>query len=97
MSVPATGPLEATLKPHEERHLDREVTVPGPGRVFYGSDAGDALGSEVFGRNPLAAADLDSDGRDEVLVVAPLGDGPDNGRKDCGEALILFITAGNGG
>ncbi|HSP54857.1 MAG TPA: FG-GAP repeat protein [Dehalococcoidia bacterium] len=77
--------------------LNGDVTAPGPGRVFYGLDKGDALGSEVFGRTPLAAADLDSDGRDEVLVVAPLGDGPDNGRKDCGEALILFITAGNGG
>jgi hypothetical protein len=65
--------------------------------VFFGSDAGDALASEVFGRNPVAAADMDGDGRDELLVVAPLGDGVDNQRQDCGEAVILFITVGNGG
>jgi hypothetical protein len=77
--------------------LGPEETAPGPGRVFYGSDAGDALASEVFGRNPLAAADLDGDGRDELLVVAPLADGVGNQRQDCGEAVILFITIRDGG
>ena len=77
--------------------LDPEVRLPGPGRIFYGSDAGDQLASEIFGRNPLRAADLDGDGRAEVLIVAPLGDGVENERPDCGEAVILFITGGNGG
>ena len=72
-----------------------EEIVPGKGYVFFGFDPGDALGSEVFGRNPLVAADLDGDGRDEMVVVAPLADGVDNQRRDCGEALILFITITN--
>ncbi|HET9476938.1 MAG TPA: FG-GAP repeat protein [Dehalococcoidia bacterium] len=75
--------------------LGSEETVPGEGYVFFGFDPGDALGSAVFGRNPLVAADMDGDGRDELLVVAPLADGVDNQRRDCGEALILFITIGN--
>ena len=54
-------------------------------------DAGDELGSEVFGRMPLAAADLNGDGVSEIMVAAPLGDGPQNQRRDCGEAYILFI------
>jgi hypothetical protein len=77
--------------------LDPEVRLPGPGRIFYGSDTGDQLESEIFGRNPLRAEDLDGDGRAEVLIVAPLGDGVENERPDCGEAVILFITGGNGG
>jgi hypothetical protein len=72
-----------------------EEIAPGKGYVFFGFDPGDALGSEVFGRNPLVAADMDGDGRDELLVVAPLADGVDNQRRDCGEALILFITIRN--
>jgi hypothetical protein len=40
---------------------------------------------------------MDGDGRDELLVVSPLGDGVDNQRLDCGEAAILFITVENGG
>jgi len=77
--------------------LPAEVQAPDGGRVFYGWDAGDALSSEIYGRNPLRAADLDGDGRDELLIAAPLGDGVGNSRRDCGEAVILFITAGNGG
>ena len=91
-NTPGAG--EAYVLPAE---LGPEETAPGPGRVLYGSDAGDALASEIFGRNPLAAADLDGDGRDELLVVAPLADGVDNQRQDCGEAVILFITISNGG
>lgn len=77
--------------------ISASETVPGAGYVFFDSDPGDALASEVFGRNPLVAADMDGDGRDELLVVAPLADGVDNQRPDCGEAVILFITIGNGG
>jgi hypothetical protein len=41
---------------------------------------------------PLIVADVDGDGKGEILALAPLGDGPKNARKDCGEAIILFIT-----
>lgn len=74
-----------------------DSTVNAQGYTFFGLDAGDALASEVFGRNPLIAADLDGDGRAEVLALAPLADGVDNQRRDCGEVLILFINLGNGG
>ncbi len=76
--------------------LGPDVQMPGTAFVYYGTDAGDALSSEIYGRLPLAAADLDGDGRDEILAVAPLGDGPGDRRKDCGEAVILFISSGNG-
>lgn len=59
--------------------------------VIEGLDAMDNLGSEVFGRPVLLVTDMDGDGKAEVLASASGGDGPDNGRPDCGEAYILFL------
>jgi hypothetical protein len=59
-----------------------------------GDDAGDGLASNIYGRPPLQTADIDGEGADEILVSAPLGDGPDEGRQDCGEAYILFLAGG---
>jgi hypothetical protein len=72
--------------------LSAEVILPSDAASFEGENAGDSLSSEVFGRLPIHAADVDGDGGDEILVVSPQGDGPDDSRTDCGEALILFIS-----
>jgi hypothetical protein len=59
--------------------------------VLEGRDPGDILGTEVFTTPALLARDMDGDGRDEVLVSAPAGDGPDNRRADAGEGYIVFL------
>jgi len=71
--------------------LPKELSLPDDARVYYGMGAGDELGSEVFGRTPLAVADLNRDGASEIVVAAPLGDGPQDRRRDCGKAYILFM------
>jgi hypothetical protein len=75
--------------------LGEEVVLPYGSLVLDGEEEGDSFTSEVYGKDPLEGADMDGDDREEVLVVAPLGDGPGNTRNDCGEALILFITDGS--
>jgi|FLYL01.1.fsa_nt_gi hypothetical protein len=78
----------------EAANLRPENTLPeGAAAAVYGLDAGDTLGSEIYGRSPLLVADLDRNGRDEIIAAAPLADGPGNARADCGELLILFISA----
>ena len=70
--------------------VSRNLRLPEGALVHYGTDAGDSLASEVFGRRPLAAADVNEDGRNEIIVVAPQADGPENGRLDSGEVYVLF-------
>jgi hypothetical protein len=86
------GPTAGRIYVLSAADLQAEMRVPGAARVYYGADAGDALSSSVFGRMPVEIKDLDGDGRGEVLVMAPLGNGPANDRADCGEAAILFIS-----
>jgi hypothetical protein len=76
----------------ESSPLVAETRLPADSQIHYGADAGDALASSVYGRMPIVVADIDGDGRGEIVALAPLGDGPGNARKDCGEAVILFIT-----
>lgn len=58
--------------------------------VLYGLDLGDTLGFESHGMPSLSTSDVDGDGRLDVLVSADGGDGPDNRRKDCGEAYVVW-------
>ncbi|GAF96091.1 unnamed protein product, partial [marine sediment metagenome] len=51
--------------------------------VLFGAEAEDRLGSS------LASGDLDGDGREELVVVAAHGDGPENGRPDAGEIYVI--------
>lgn len=85
--APATGEVYWIRDPAAHRSLQ----MPHGTLVHYGEHGGDGLGSEVFGRLPLVAADLDGDGRDEILVSAPTADGPDGLRPDAGEAVILLV------
>jgi FG-GAP repeat len=68
--------------------------TPGPqaslaeaGVIVYGSDAGDHLGEA------LASGDVDGDGRGDLVLVAPFGDGPDESRMDCGETYVIAGSA----
>lgn len=62
----------------------------GANLTLYGRDAGDILGHEAFGIPSLSMADVNKDGRLDILVSAPGGDGPDNTRTDCGEAYLIW-------
>jgi len=50
---------------------------------IHGADSGDLFGTSVV------VADLNSDGIANVVIGAPGGDGPINGRNGCGEVIIL--------
>ncbi len=52
--------------------------------VLIGPGAKDQIGRR------LIAADLDADGRDDLLIGSMYGNGPDNDRPGCGEARVLF-------
>ena len=58
--------------------------------TVLGADAGDFLGD----RFSVAAGDFNGDGKDDLLLGAPLADGPDNSRTNTGEAYILFGSSG---
>jgi hypothetical protein len=66
--------------------------MTGRGRIYKSDEGEAALATEVYGRMPIAATDLDGVPGSEVIVTASGGDGPDGRRVDCGYALILFIS-----
>jgi hypothetical protein len=65
--------------------------LPGNVTIVYGADAQDLLGAEV------ATGDLNGDGYEDVLVSAQFGDGPANGRPECGDVVILWGRPDFGG
>jgi len=52
--------------------------------TIFGADSGDSFGFTV------AAADVNGDGIDDILVGALLADGPGNERPDAGEAYVIL-------
>jgi hypothetical protein len=54
--------------------------------TIFGADAGDYLAD----RFSLTSGDFNADGKDDILVGAPLADGPDNSRANAGEAYVIF-------
>jgi hypothetical protein len=54
--------------------------------ALFGAEAKDGLGGSV------ASADINGDGRQEVIVVAAYADGPDNARPDAGEIYAVTAT-----
>jgi hypothetical protein len=85
-AAPAAGEIYVLLS----RALPGSIQLPASAMVHYGLSPGDSLASEVFGRPALTAKPLDPDGGAEIIAVAPAADGPDDGRTDCGEVVILF-------
>lgn len=57
--------------------------------AVFGADAGDYLAD----RFSLAQGDFNGDGKADLLVGAPLADGPDNSRVNAGEAYVILGSA----
>ncbi|MGQ9602118.1 MAG: PKD domain-containing protein [Candidatus Bipolaricaulia bacterium] len=64
-----------------------DLALKAPDVAIFGPDTGDNLGVS------LAAEDVDQDGKADLLIGAPGGDGPQNGRRNAGEAYLLFGSA----
>jgi hypothetical protein len=65
-----------------------DVAVATPALTIFGGDALDFVGD----RFSLASGDFNGDGRDDLLIGAPLGDGLDNSRENSGEAYVILGT-----
>lgn len=77
-ATPTPGQTSATC--------DIDLATGAPDATFFGAEAGDFLAD----RFSLATADFNGDGRDDLLIGAPLADGPDNARGGAGEAYVIF-------
>jgi hypothetical protein len=69
-----------------------DFAAGAPDLTIFGADEGDYLAD----RFSLAAGDFNGDGKDDILLGAPLADGPDNARSNAGEAYVIF-GPGDGG
>ena len=65
-----------------------DLTLGFRGLLLFGADAGDHFGAA------MRTADLNGDGRREIILVASEADGPDNARRDAGEIYVISPTAG---
>ena len=63
-----------------------DLAAAAPDLTIFGADAGDYLAD----RFSLTSSDFNGDGKDDILVGAPLSDGPDNTRTNAGEAYVIF-------
>jgi hypothetical protein len=63
-----------------------DLAADAPDLAILGADAGDYLAD----RFSLTAGDFNGDGKDDILLGAPLADGPDNARTNAGEAYVIF-------
>jgi hypothetical protein len=66
----------------------------GADLIVYGADYPPSPGYQLDNMGyACGMADFDDDGRDEVFLTAPFGDGPANTIPDCGEAYIIYSEA----
>ena len=63
-----------------------DLSRDSPVTSIYAADPGDIEGDQTA----LAVGDFNDDGRDDILLGARFGDGPDNHRPDAGEAVVIF-------
>jgi hypothetical protein len=85
-----TAAATAARRPTIEADTVVDLAADPAAATIFGADAGDL-------RNDLPAlanGDFNGDGIDDILLAARFGDGPDNGRKDAGEAYVIFGSQG---
>jgi len=63
-----------------------DLATESAAATIYGIDGGDFPN----GFSALASGDFNADGRPDLLIGAAFADGPDNARKEAGEAYILY-------
>jgi len=69
--------------------LPSSVSLPSAANAtFTGIDANDLAGSSI------RIADVDADGKSDILISAPGGDGPTGSRTDAGETYIIWGISG---
>ncbi|NQV23806.1 MAG: FG-GAP repeat protein, partial [Rhodopirellula sp.] len=54
--------------------------------IIYGATNGD----EIAGGGSLTSADVNGDGRQDIIIGSQLADGPANGRSNAGEVYIIY-------
>jgi len=84
---PETTPLPSPVPWQGPPPIDLAETDPD--LTLFGGDADDYLAD----RFSLAQGDFNGDGIADILVGAPKADGPDNTRRDAGEAYVIFGSA----
>jgi len=60
-----------------------------PDVTIFGADAGDRLGAS------LASGDINGDGVNDIIIGAVDASGPRNGRRNAGEAYVIFGSGAN--
>ncbi len=65
---------------------ENDLATEAADATVFGAEAGDFLAD----RFSLATGDFNGDGFDDLLIGAPLADGPDNARPNAGEAYVVF-------
>lgn len=83
-SITPSGPSQTDQA--EQCAVDAAVATPA--LTIFGGDALDFVGD----RFSLASGDFNDDGRDDLLIGAPMGDGLDNSRENSGEAYVILGT-----
>ena len=63
-----------------------DLAIEPPLTTIWGSDTGDYLNDLPL----LTSGDVNGDGKDDLLIGARFGDGPENSRQDSGEAYLLY-------
>lgn len=64
--------------------LNTTTNYPHQNVTIIGADSDDRAG------NSVASGDVNGDGRDDIIIGAPYGDGQGNGKNNCGEVYILY-------
>ncbi len=75
-----TWPATIDLRSADTTRTNADATV-------FGADAGDQLGKS------LAFGDINGDGKDDLIMGAPAGDGKNNQVPGCGDVYVVFGEA----